>query len=290
METKKIKRPLQGATVQKKNLGKAEGTESHGCGGHSHDHDQAGFNQKPVCKLFENEAFQEICGETMHPGGLELTEKGIALCGFKKGAKILDVGCGKGETAFFLNKEHGFDLVGIDQSEILVEQAKKAYPKLNFQMGDADYLEFPSSTFDGVLMECVLSLCDMKEEVLHECWCVLKQGGKLILSDLYLREPSKSKAMKKEESPIEVKTCMTGALIKEELLTLLEETGFIDIEWMDCSETILSFTANAIMKYGSLEKFWDEMLPEGVNKNLFCDSVCSGKPGYFLLVATKKKE
>ncbi len=287
MEAKKVKKPSTNVNVQKKVLSKIEPEGCHSCGDHE-GHD--GPAQKPVCKLFENEAFQEVCGETMHPGGLELTERGISACGFSKDAKLLDIGCGKGETVEFLTKKYGYDVTGIDQSDILIEQAKKAYPNMTFQKGDADFLEFSSFSFDGVLMECVLSLCDLREEVLHEIFCVLKKGGKLILSDLYLRAPEKQEKAATEKAKTEVKTCMTGALNKEELQALLKETGFTDIEWIDCSETILSFTANAIMKYGSLEKFWDEMLPEGVDKNAFCSSVCSGKPGYFLLTATKPKE
>jgi len=283
METKKLKKTKDSMQIRKRNLGKNSGSGD-SCGDH-HEHEWD--SKKPICKLFENPEFQEICGDTLHPGGLELTEKGVRACKFRNGAKILDIGCGKGDTANYLSEKHGLDITGLDQSEILIEQAKRKYPGLHFEKGDADFLEFSSNSFDGVLMECVLSLCDLKEEVLHECWCVLKEGGKLILSDLYLREPGKKKT--DENSVAAVKTCMTGGMVKEELLEILRKTGFTKIMWNDCSETLGNITANAIMKYGSLEKFWEEMLPEGVDKNAFCTSVCSGKPGYFQLTAVKAK-
>ena len=276
-------------TVKKRALSKSDLglNECHGCGS---DSDHGVFGQKPVCKLFESEAFQEICGETLHPGGLELTEKGVSLCGFQKGMKILDIGCGKGETVNFLSQKFGLDAVGIDQSDLLIAEAQKAYPKLTFKKGDADFLEFPSCSFDGVVMECVLSLCDNREETLHEIWCILNNGGKLILSDLYLRSPEKQEKKITQDDEPQVKTCLTGALNSEELRALMAETGFKEIEWIDCSQTIGSITARAIMEYGSLEKFWNEVLPAEVDKNAFSASVMSGKPGYFLLVAEKAQK
>lgn len=272
-------------TLSKSELGL---NECHDCGSDSGDHEL--FGQKPVCKLFESEAFQNICGETLHPGGLELTGKGVSLCDFEKGMKMLDIGCGKGETVNFLNQTFGLDAIGLDQSAVLIEQAKKAYPELTFKKGDADFLEFPSCSFDGVVMECVLSLCDNRAETLHEIWCVLKKGGKLILSDLYLRNPEKQGTHSSKDDEVQVKTCLTGALNSEELRTLMTETGFKEIEWIDYSKAMGSITARAIMEYGSLEQFWNEVLPEAVDKEAFSTSVLSGKPGYFLLVAEKVQE
>lgn len=273
-------------TVQNRKLGSAAAviSEGHVCGG-EHNHDDIAFSEpKVVCKLFENEAFQEICGETLHPGGIELTEKALSLSHFPKGAKLLDIGCGKGETVNLLKSKYGYDAIGLEQSEVLLEEAKKAFPDSDFKRGDADFLDFPSRIFDGVFMECVLSLCDKKEEVLHEIWCVLKNGGKLVLSDLYLREPEKAQS---GDAGVPVQTCLTGAFRSEELKAQLKATGFTGIQWFDCSEGIRSFTAAAIMKYGSLDKFWEEVLPAGSNTNEFAASIMSGKPGYFLLLAEK---
>ncbi len=84
-----------------------------------------------------------------------------------------------------------------------------------------------------------------------------------------------------------MKTCIIGAFRSEEVKEMLKAIGFTRIQWFDCSEGIREFTVSAIMKYGSLEKFWEEVLPEGADSNAFTASVMGGKPGYFLLVAEK---
>jgi SAM-dependent methyltransferase len=63
-------------------------------------------------------------------------------------------------------------------------------PKLDIKFGDGEFLDdYPSYSFNGVMMECVLSLINLPDEALHEVYCVLKKGGKLFISDLYIKNP-----------------------------------------------------------------------------------------------------
>ena len=125
-------------------------------------------------------------------GGLSVTRRAMELCDFKKGAKILDVGCGYGATVELLHSDYGAEAVGIDLSTDLLEKGKSRNPELNLIFGDGEMLNFSSLTFDGIFIECALSLMDNITEALHEAYCVLKKGGKLIISDFYLKEPGVS--------------------------------------------------------------------------------------------------
>jgi len=98
----------------------------------------------------------------------------------------LDVGCGYGTTVEFLQSNYHVDAVGIDLSTTILERGKARNPNLNLLYGDAEMLDFPSLSFDGIFMECVLSLADNLTETLHEAYCVLKKGGKLVVSDFYI--------------------------------------------------------------------------------------------------------
>jgi len=126
----------------------------------------------------------------VRPGGLELTKYAVEACALAKPVKMLDIGCGCGDTAAYLKNEYGFSVTGIDNSTEAVKTAKERYPDIKFILGDGQWLEFDSLSFDCVLMECVLSLMSNPVEAIHEAYCTLKKGGYLIVHDLYLPHPS----------------------------------------------------------------------------------------------------
>jgi ubiquinone/menaquinone biosynthesis C-methylase UbiE len=72
---------------------------------------------------------------------------------------VLIVGCGAGGTALHLAETTGAIVYGIDVSSESVRTASAlaskslAHEKLNFLIGDAHALSFPSSTFDVVVTE-----------------------------------------------------------------------------------------------------------------------------------------
>ena len=51
-------------------------------------------------------------------------------------------------------------------------------------------LPFADSLWDGVFVECSLSVAKNADRVLGECSRVLTDGGRLVLSDLYMRDSS----------------------------------------------------------------------------------------------------
>lgn len=121
------------------------------------------------------------CREGMRPGGLELTCELFNEGEIPFGARVLDIGCGTGETVGYLTRE-GFDAVGIDISPALIRIARSRHGG-EFFMGDASALTFDSE-FDCVIAQCSLSEMNMKE-ALTGCKNSLKSGGKLLISDVY---------------------------------------------------------------------------------------------------------
>ena len=109
------------------------------------------------------------------------------------GEKILDLGCGNGRLFEFL-RDKKIDYIGIDNSEKLIEIAKKRYPKARFQVADVLNLPFPDNFFDKIYSIAVLHHIPSEEfrlQFLKEARRVLKPGGLLILTvwDLW-RKPS----------------------------------------------------------------------------------------------------
>ncbi|MDR3295686.1 MAG: class I SAM-dependent methyltransferase [Clostridiales Family XIII bacterium] len=239
------------------------------------------------------------------PGNFELMEEAAELCKFPEGAKILDEGCGEGDTLAFLEKTLGICGTGIDISAELLDKGKEKYPALDLRRGEMEMLEFPSCTFDGVIMECTLSLSVLQPEALHEAWCVLKKGGWLIVTDLYDRNPdpaefarARQEAMAAHAKPHEKgdcerdretpsEYCLNGVFVKEALLEACAETGFEVAAWRDKTSFLRDFAAGKIFEHGSMEAYWKSVLPEGAEPSRFCKADAGGNLGYFLMVLRK---
>ncbi len=228
------------------------------------------------------------------PGGLELTDYAVQLCKFQEGARILDIGCGEGDACMHLQEKYGFQITGIDTSPVVIEEGLKRHPGLDLRVGDGEFLEdFPSASFDGVMMECVLSLTNLPEEALHEAYCVLKKGGKLILTDLYRKDAdqglitaAKINADRSNQRPKHHGECdetrkerpseyrVSNLLLIQPLSDEMERMGFSIHAWEDRSADLASYAAEIIMEKGSLE-------------GAICREARNKHTGYFLMLATK---
>jgi ubiquinone/menaquinone biosynthesis C-methylase UbiE len=71
-------------------------------------------------------------------------------CGFKCGARVVDVGCGTGISLQPL-AQRGMTLTGVDPSAAMLAIAKNAVPAATFVSGGAEQLPFTNSSFDGAV-------------------------------------------------------------------------------------------------------------------------------------------
>jgi len=126
-------------------------------------------------------------GDTLRPGGLRLTGRAVEICDFASGARLLDVGCGLGATTAFLTGT-GYRVTGVEPSPPLLKEARRRCPGADLLPGSAEALPFADATFDGVFMECVLSLVGERAAALSEAARVLRPGGRLVVSDVYARD------------------------------------------------------------------------------------------------------
>jgi len=93
--------------------------------------------------------------------------------------RILDVGCGTGENLRFLG-EFG-EVKGIDNSpEAIRFSRKRGFERV--QLGRAEELPFPASTFDLITMLDLLEHLKDDSQALKEAYRVLKAGGSLLVT------------------------------------------------------------------------------------------------------------
>lgn len=105
--------------------------------------------------------------------------RAVAAAGVSKsGSRILDYGCGKGETVYCLMKD-GWDVTGVEPF------FSPAYdiPELNRRIISASLSEtgFPDAHFDMVMMWSVLEHITDPAALLGEISRILKKGGKLLI-------------------------------------------------------------------------------------------------------------
>lgn len=59
--------------------------------------------------------------------------------------KLIDLGCGPGQTAKFIADQELTDIIGIDISEEMINIAKEINPHLQFEIGDILKLKYPDA-------------------------------------------------------------------------------------------------------------------------------------------------
>ncbi len=231
--------------------------------------------------LHESASLRAVTYPSLRPGGILLTERGLSLCGFRAGARILDVGCGTGASVEYMRQHHRFRALGIDISCKLFREAGGAETIL-LAGARAEALPFTNSCCDGVLCECVLSLLAEKDAVLREFYRVLRPGGLLILSDIYSRTESGS--AKTDGCPVSY--CSGNTIVSRPVGSLLKEIGFNVSLCEDHTHLLRELAARLVLECGSLDAFWSE-----ISGALNCGDVKSmlagSRLGYYLLVARK---
>jgi len=125
-----------------------------------------------------------------HRSSIQLYEhvvSGVSL----KGARVLEIGCGRGGGCSYLARYKQPELVlGIDISSKAIAFCRRVHPVpgLIFQQGDAEALPCPSQSFDVVLnvesSHCYASL----PRFLAEVFRVLQPGGHFLWADLVSAE------------------------------------------------------------------------------------------------------
>ena len=210
-----------------------------------------------------------------HPGGLALTRRALALAGLREGSRLIEIGCGAGES-LRLAQSMGYRAVGVDPRK----QEHALDDRLILQ-ATAEALPFAVASADAVLSECVLSIIKQPELVIEECARVLAPGGLLIVCDLYARNPSAIAEVRKLAG-----SCIAGLLVRQELEAELAAAGFSVAYWEDHSRELNEFVAGVWMSDGSLSSLWncsDTAIPAGQ-----CEAALrSVRAGYFLLIATR---
>lgn len=182
----------------------------------------AGYSLEDLKSIPEDAVFGLGCGNP------------TALAELKEGETVLDLGSGGGIDVFLAANKVGRSgkVIGVDMTEEMVATATKnakegKYENVEFKLGEIEILPIKDDSIDVIISNCVINLTPNKLTAYKEAFRVLKNGGRILVSDI----------VTEGELPEEIKSsfqawseCIAGALEKHEYLNTIKRAGFNDIE------------------------------------------------------------
>ena len=159
--------------------------------------------------------------------------------GIDASARVLDLGCGNGNTATWLCRATGAHVTGIDLSGVRIANAIESLnnvpelaPRLAFQKASATDLPFEDGAFSHVWSQATIYHIPDKITTLIEAYRVLQPGGVMVFDDLTKPRPDISD---------EARTFVYDRLLFDTdfsfytYMDALRETGFRVLEARDLS-------------------------------------------------------
>ena len=205
-------------------LSESDGCSSSCCGGGgpvSVASIQLGYSEQDVSSVPEGADLGLGCG---NPG---------AIAALAAGETVLDLGSGAGFDAFLAAAAVGETgrVIGVDMTPSMVSKAranadKGGYANVEFRLGEIERLPVADGVVDVIISNCVINLSPDKPSVFRESFRVLRDGGRLAVSDV----------VASVELPEDVRGdlalysgCVAGASLVTELEEMMAAAGFVDI-------------------------------------------------------------
>jgi SAM-dependent methyltransferase len=166
-----------------------------------------------------------------------------------EGMTLLDLGCGTGRDVYIASKLIGQSgcVIGVDMTVEQIETAIKYQDEqrerfgfktsnVKFMQGyieDLKSLGIEDNSVDVVISNCVINLSPAKANVFEEIYRVLKPGGELFFSDIFVdrRIPESL-----TNDSVLHGECLSGALYVEDFRRLMAKIGWVDFRYTEVRE------------------------------------------------------
>lgn len=178
--------------------------------------------------------------------------------------KVIDIGCGAGRTTYPLYAM-GFDIIGIDYSEGMIERAIHKFPKIRFETGNCADLRFADGTFDNALFSFNGIMLErdyeVRKKMFSEIHRVLVPGGIFFFTTPYMdnkfdRGYWKEKA---EKESLDLSIKKDRMLLGDDITDEDGVTFFLHIPFCDEIEEMIRNTGFTCITKGSrLNDFGEE--------------------------------
>ncbi|MCE7736719.1 MAG: methyltransferase domain-containing protein [Candidatus Heimdallarchaeota archaeon] len=174
------------------------------------------------------------------------------LMGFAKpqeGETVVDLGSGPGRDALNFAREVGETghVIGIDFSDDMLKLANKnasesEIPNVEFRKGSIEDIPVDAETADLIISNCVVNLADNRENVFASSYKILKEGGRIVFSDLVVKDTPSEELTSNVDA---VCGCYAGTT-KQNYIQMLKAAGFKDVKAIDEYEFTKNFGGSEI--------------------------------------------
>ncbi len=179
------------------------------------------------CKMME--VMQRAGFTKLHPGGKRSTKKLLQLCDIHQNKRVIDIGCGPGDTTIYIAKKYGCHVTGIDILPEMIKKARENAKKNNvdhltrFEVLDAMSPAFSDFSFDVAIFQAVLIFGD-KQRMLNFAFGVLNDNGLIGANELTWRgDPSREI---KESFAEEFAQPLINAESEDDWISIFGKAGF----------------------------------------------------------------
>ena len=250
--------------------------------------------------LYQSQLARTILGDTLHPGGLALTNRLGRLMGIQPDNWVVDLASARGHSAMAVSRVFKCNVVGVEFGRAAVAEAHTAAQgspggaRSYHVQGDAERPPLRPGIFDAVFCECSMSLFLDKAGAVEQAAALLRPGGRFGLSDVTVEPDSLPEEL---DGAVGQLLCLTDALTVDGYIRLLEEAGLEMAHQVDASLEALKILDALEAKLGAYTAWQKltgqqgsdpdllERAPELLTKlrNMFGQ----GQLGYWIFVAEK---
>jgi arsenite methyltransferase len=120
----------------------------------------------------------------------------LAHADLQSGETVLDLGCGAGMDTIIIGCQVGPSghVHGLDLSAEMLECARAhvvaaGLGNVTLHHAPAEAVPLGDGSVDVVVVNGIFNLCPIKQQAMNEVYRVLRRGGRLLVSEIVLREP-----------------------------------------------------------------------------------------------------
>lgn len=162
----------------------------------------------------------------------------VRFADLQKGETVVDLGSGAGIDVFLSAKRVSKEgkVIGIDMTDEMLERARRnaregGYTNVEFRKGDIEEtIPVDENSADVVISNCVINLTTDKVKAFKEIHRILRNGGRMVISDLV----SDGKIPTKKSIDLEKwSSCIEGTLTKDDYIASIRKAGFRNVSVLE---------------------------------------------------------